>query len=162
MITKKSNRFELWEFKAIAFCKNIATASRSHGWSGVSTHNVRFSSVDINSAERSGRAEVLTCSATDTRFGIDSRDRYTRPSLHHSYCTRRTVTCTIATLHTVAICHTIVRHDDGKSNMNVCLFFPADRVDSPCRADIATTGTFRTAPATLERHLRLQKRLQLC
>ena len=36
-------------------------------------YSVNFVSLDINCAEGSGRAEVLTCSATDAALSVDYR-----------------------------------------------------------------------------------------
>ena len=79
-------------------------------------------SCHINGAERTGRTKVLTRPTTDTFFYIYYRNlwrilvfRYTR---HHLYGSRRTMACTVATLHTIRQWYAIFLYPHGMPYLN--------------------------------------------
>ena len=127
-----------------------------------------LASVDVDGTEWSRGTEVFACTATEALVGIDGRNHDSGRQVgigvfipgNHKDSFGRAMTCTVATRHTVAIGQAVVGHNDGITYMNICLLFGSDTMDGSSRTDLAAACAFRTAPAALVRHLRLQKRLQ--
>lgn len=81
-----------------------------------------FMSFHIDGTEQTGRTKILTCPAADTTLHIDYRNlwrilvfRYTR---HHLYGSRRTMACTVATLHTIRQWYAIFLYPHGMPYLN--------------------------------------------
>ena len=70
-------------------------------------------SFDMDGCERSCRAEVFTCTTSDTPFFKDSRDhrrlRVVRVLAYHTYCAIRTVTCAVSAAYTVSVDYAVVK-----------------------------------------------------
>ena len=85
-------------------------------------------------AERTGRTKILTCPAADTTLHIDYRNlwrilvfRYTR---HHLYGSRRTMACTVATLHTIRQWYAIFLYPHGMSQSGSSSFCRLKEIDA--------------------------------
>ena len=120
-----------------------------------------LAAIDIDGTEGARGAEVLAGSATYAAVGIDRRhqDRLVGILIawHHKYGAGRTMAGAVAALHTTAVSHTVVGHDDGKADMDGRFLLFGDMVDGSGGAYLATTCTLGAAEATLERHLGLHE-----
>jgi hypothetical protein len=66
----------------------------------------------------------------------------------------------VATLLAMRVSDTVVRHNDGKTNVYCRLFFFRDRANGAGGADLAAASTLGAAETAFEGHLRLHERLQ--
>ena len=81
-----------------------------------------FVSFYMNRRERSCRAEVLTCTASDTSLFVHNRNPW-RPWVvrilpYHADRTGRTVSCTVAAAYIVSVYDAIVKINYGKSYLD--------------------------------------------
>ena len=127
-----------------------------------------FAAVDVDGAEGTRGAEILTGAAADTFVGIHRWHLDGGAVVGVSILVLRdhedgiggAVAGTVAALHASAVRQTVVRHQNGKTDMDICFLLRCDAVYSTSRAHLAAAGTLRTAESTFERHFRLHQRLQ--
>ena len=107
----------------------------------------------IYGAEGSGRAEVLARTATDAAFNIYRRyfGRIGIVSLkrHHSDCAYRTVTGTVAALHTVSHGHTVSLNPHCMTYLCTGFFIRGDRPDGARRAHFRAFRSLGSARSAL-------------
>jgi hypothetical protein len=115
-----------------------------------------FMSFYIDSRERTGGTNIFAGAATDTRFHVDRG--YPRRILvffvkgNHRDGTCRTVTGTVAAIHTIADGDTVLLDPNGMANLDARLLDVIKGLDSSCGTDIGTTCTLRTTEALLIAH----------
>ena len=122
-------------------------------------------SFHIDGTERSGRAQVFTCAATDTPFGIDDRNldgtRVIAVRGNHQYGSRRAMAGTVATIHAIGQRNTVLFYPYGVTDARGRFFGNGYRPDGSCGTDFAASGTFRTAIAALVGHFGLHQSRQV-
>ena len=79
-------------------------------------------SLNVDGCERSCRAEIFTCAASDAPLFEYSRDhervRVIRVLAYHSYRSVRAVACAVAAAYTIGVYHTVVEVDHGVSDLD--------------------------------------------
>ena len=122
-------------------------------------------SFHIDGTERSGRAQVFTCAATDTPFGIDDRNldgaRVIAVRGNHQYGSRRAMAGTVTTIHAIGQRNTVLFYPYGVTDACGRFFGNGYRPDGSCGTDFAASGTFRTAIAAFVGHLGLHQSRQV-
>ena len=114
---------------------------------------MHFISFNINSAERSGRAEVLAGTAADAFVLVHGRHLHLAVRsfiVYHLNGTSGAMTCAIAATDAVGQHHAVLLDPYGMTHMDAGLFLTGNRLDGTGRADLATTGAFGAAIATFE------------
>ena len=106
----------------------------------------------INGTERTCRAKVLTCSATDATLIIDNRYfrriRVIFVRWHHLYRSDRAMAGAVATFHTVGQWHAVFLHPYGMAYL-YCRFVGSCDFDyGTGRTYFRTSRTFRAAIAS--------------
>ena len=125
---------------------------------------MHFISLDINRAERSGRAEVLASTTTDTFVFIHGGHfhRAVRAFVvNHLYGSHRAVAGAVAATYAIGQNHAVFLHPHGMTSMNGGLFLSRNGLDGTSGTDFAATCTFGSAVATLKRHYGLHEVLQV-
>ena len=130
-------------------------------------------SFDVDGAEGTAGAEILTGSAANAAFFIDNGDLQTDVvstailklreafGVYHLYGSRRTMAGTIATDNTIGKDNTVVTYPNGMADLRGGFFLDGDRMNSSYRTDIGAGGTFGTTVATLVGRLGLHEVLQV-
>ena len=125
---------------------------------------MHFVSFHMNRAERSGGAKVFAGTTADAFILVHGGyfHRAVRAfKVHHLDGSRRAMTGTVAARNAVSQDHAIVLNPHSMADMDGGLFLTKNRLDGTSWTNLAATCAFRTAIATLERHNRLHKMLQV-
>ena len=111
--------------------------------------------LNVYSAERLGRANVLAGTAADAARQVDSWKQWAVGVLvigrHHHNGPRRTVTGTVATRHALCKYDTVLLGPYRVAYLYGRLVFGLDGLDGARRADLATTMALWSAVAPLIR-----------
>ena len=116
----------------------------------------------VNGTERACRTKIFTGSATDATLFIHDREpgriRNSGHGRHHLNGSRRTMTGTVSTFHTVCIHYTILIYEHGMTNLYGRFFSHRQGAYGTVRTNLGTSYTFRTAIPSFVRHFRLHPR----
>ena len=108
-------------------------------------------SFHIDGTERSGRTQILTCTATDTPFGIDDRNldraRVTAVRGNHQYGSRWAMAGTVATIYAIGQRNTVLFYPYGVTDARGRFFGNGYRPDGSCGTDFAASGKSRALKA---------------
>ena len=122
-------------------------------------------SFHIDGTERTGRTQILTCTATDTPFGIDDRNldgtRVIAVRGNHQYGSRWAMAGTVTTIHAIGQRNAVLFYPYGVTDARGRFFGNGYRPDSSCGTDFAASGTFRTAIAAFVGHFGLHQSRQV-
>ena len=113
-------------------------------------------SLDDNSREGTRRTDVLTSATANTGRLVDNRHhgRLLIVLVEHDHLDGpcRTVTGTVAAVHTVGQRNAVLLNPYGMTNLKGGLFNAIKWFNSPCRTDIGTARTLWTTIAALVGH----------
>ena len=117
-------------------------------------------SLNINCAERSGRAEVLAGTAADALALVYGRHLMAIIVNHQDgFC--RAVSGTVAARYAIGEHNTVFLDPHRMTSMDGSLFFSRNGLDGSRRADLTALCTFRAAIASFKRHHGLHEVLQI-
>ena len=121
---------------------------------------VHFVTLNINCAERSGRAEVLASATTDALVIVYSRYFHRTVwafVINHLDGSRGAMASAVAATDTVGQNYTVFLNPHGMTGMDGGFFLTGYGLDGTSRAYLAAPCAFRTAIAALKRHDGLHK-----
>ena len=121
-------------------------------------------SLHIDRAVRTGRAQILASTTTDTFLLIDNRLlkrlRIVLVDGDHLDRLRRAMAFAVTAFHAISQRNTILMDRNGMTNLDSRLVGPSNQLNSASRTNLGTFHAFGTAITTLVRHLRLHEVLQ--
>ena len=120
-----------------------------------------FVSLHMDGTEWFRRTEILARSTTDATAQVDGRELrrslVIRVCRNHHDGSRRTMTGTVATFHSIGEDDAVLLRPHSMTYLYARLVFLLDRFDGTSRADLAASVAFWTAIASLIRHRRLHQ-----
>ena len=107
----------------------------------------------VDGAERTGRAKILTSSATDTFFYIHYRNLWRILIIgvgrHHLNSSRRAMAGTVATLHAIRQWYAVFFYPNSVADLSGGFICRSNRMNGACRTDFRTFGALRAAISAL-------------